>query len=378
MRIAVVNQHLRDVVGGSELQCHLIAAGLQQLGHEVHYVVPSARPDELDLSGLPYATLAVDQDPRVIARGCVSAGSEVVYWRRNRLGLGRFAEVLREAGVPLVFATAHVDDVHRWPQRDWPEASRFRDLVADARVRVAERASWSAFAAVAAVALQREDFRGLLPVEDQRLVRNILDPSWSEPQVEPAWSWPRPYVIWAGRLQRRKRPDELPALAAVLAEHGVDLVVAGAVADAHAARFVAGDDAPGNLHHVGLLSAEDLRAALAGAHALIMTAREEGMSNVMIQAWAMGTPVVSLSYDPDGLIARHGLGVVAGGDRHAFRAAAVDLALGDRADVVTRDAIVAFATRTFDAERSLRDLERLLRDVVARGVAVEGRRRGSG
>lgn len=379
MRVAVVNQHLRDVVGGSELQCHLIAAGLSGRGHDVRYVAPSERSEDLDLTGLPYGAIAVGDDPVALARACVVFDADVVYWRRNRLGLTEFAGRLAASRIPIVFATAHVDDVHRWPRRDWPTVSGPRDVVAELRVRVSERASWSAFGAVAAVALQREDFRGRLPVDDQRLVRNLIDPDWSRVgSVDADWAWPRPFVLWLGRIQRRKRPEELPELAIALAQHGVDVVVAGDAPDPGSARHVSGPGTPSNLHHVGLLPLDEVRAALSCARALVLTAREEGMSNAMLQAWALGVPVVSLSYDPDRIISQERLGIVADGDRQTFHEATAAVARGDAGlGVADADSIAAVAGRIFGAEENLSVLEQLLADVAGRAAASarrEGRR----
>lgn len=377
MRVAVVNQHLRDVVGGSELQCHLIAAGLAGRGHDVRYVIPSERFDDVDLTGLPYEAVAVADDPAALARACIAFDADVVYWRRNRRGLKRFAGHLAGPRIPIVFATAHIDDVHRWPIRDWPAVSGPRDVLAELRARASERASWSAFGAVAAVALQREDFRGRLPVDDQRLVRNLIDPDWPRAgPVSTVWAWPRPFVLWLGRIQRRKRPEELPELADALARHGVDVVVAGDAPDPGSARHVSGPGTPSNLHHVGLLPLEEVRAALSSARVLVLTAREEGMSNAMLQAWALGVPVVSLSYDPDRIISQERLGIVADGDRRVFHDATAAIARGDDGLGVADAATIAgVARRMFGAEENLGVLEQLLVD-VARRAAAPARREG--
>jgi glycosyltransferase involved in cell wall biosynthesis len=57
----------------------------------------------------------------------------------------------------------------------------------------------------------------------------------------------------------------------------------------------------------------DLHALYGNAVALVGTSTFEGFPNTFMEAWACGVPTLSLSVDPDGVIARYGLGAVAGG-----------------------------------------------------------------
>ena len=379
MRIAIVNQHPRDVTGGSELQCDLIARGLVRRGHAVRFVAVGARHSTVvgeRLDGLPYEAVRTGTDPEAIVALCRAHRADVIYWRMNRPGLGAVTRAAAAHAIPLVLAAAHVNDVTRWPTWDATFRSGPRHLVRELGRAVGHRRTWGALRHVAGIAAQRQDFLGRTPVRLERLVRNVFDASLLEhgPHELLAedgaegerWAWPRPYVAWVGNVKPRKRPEELLRLAGPLAEHGVDLLIVGALVDVRYEDLFGSGAAGPNVYALGGRPLGEVLAIVAGARALIVTAREEGFSNVLIQGWWQGTPVVSLGYDPDGLIARHDLGVVCGERRDVFRDAVVAAARSSGSSDPA--AIASFARRTFGVDENLDALEALFRDVIAGGV----------
>lgn len=364
MRIAIVNQHPADVVGGSELQCDLVARGLAARGHTVDYVAVTTGSATVTPVGLPYGFSRVPPDPAAIVAACAASSADIVYWRMNRLGLDRVVEGLARSGIPLVLAVAHIDDVTPWPTRPWPTAGSLRDRAHDLRVRVRERSTWRAFDDVAAIVSQRADLLGRAPVRDQRVVRNLMAAEGYD------FAWPRPYVAWIGSLQQRKRPELLPAIADAVAPAGADLLVAGEVREDRYRSLVESGLASPNLHHLGVVPQAEVIGLLAGARAVVVTAVEEGFANVLIQGWWHGTPAVTLSHDPDRLIAEHRLGAACDEDVPAFLAA-VGAAAGERVDAAAdRARIRTFARTEFDDGRALDALEATLVDVVARRRTV--------
>lgn len=373
LHVAVVNRHPSDTVGGSELQCDLFARGLVDRGHTVTYVALHAQartgaavpPERRSVDDPPYALVRLDaaatRDAQLITAAVRSSGADVVYWRYGREGLDVVAAGLAEGDdrIPVVLAVAHVDDVSRWITKPIVRGG-LRDRAADVRHRLRHRRSWRAFRHVAAVAAQREDFLGRVPVTLQRHVPNVV-----APQVTP-FVWPRPYVAWVANLKGRKRPEQLVPLARALATEGIDLLVAGGVQDERYRGLAEHDPKVPNLHPLGLLSPTGAAGLIAGARCLAVTARPEGLSNAMIQAWWHGVPTVSLDYDPDVTIATHGLGAVCGGDAAAFRAAVLDHADGG---VKGRDAgsrAQAYAQDRFAIGRNVALLEDLLLAVTLR------------
>lgn len=115
-------------------------------------------------------------------------------------------------------------------------------------------------------------------------------------------------VLWIGRVCQVKRPDRLLELARGCPDLSFDLVgpLQGELAQAisNQAKSI-----PNLILHGGQ-PREKVHQYYAGAALLCCTSDYEGFPNTFLEAWSHGLPVVS-TFDPDGVIVRHQLGVVA-------------------------------------------------------------------
>jgi glycosyltransferase involved in cell wall biosynthesis len=118
-------------------------------------------------------------------------------------------------------------------------------------------------------------------------------------------------VLWVGNIKRVKRPDRIFDVAAKLQQ--VRIHVAGGETRGEEAFYRtftrAAADASNVVFH-GRLPYGEASALYGRARVLLNTSDVEGFPNAYLQAWQNGVPVVTL-IDPDHLIAREGLGVVA-------------------------------------------------------------------
>ncbi len=356
MRIAVVNQHPSVALGGSETQCHLLASELGGRGHAVRYVAIGGVAPEFPSQ--PYEVVPVRPTSAALVRAVLEHRPDVVYWRAGTERLAASRRRLHAAGVPIVFAASHLNDVCRWstpPSARPPGPARLAEIVRD-RVRSA----WNHRAVLRAEGLvvNNEAQLDLVDVTPRRFIPNGVTTATTD------FFWPRPYVAWVANLKPDKRPEALLGLADALVDLDVDVVVAGKIQVESYRWFEEATRLPPNLHYLGKILPEQANGVLAGALLHVHTCRPEGFSNVFIQAWHLGRPSVSLGFDPEGVIGQLGLGAVTDDDEARFHAAVRRLVRDDAAREAAGERARAFARERFDTARNARALEAFLSEVV--------------
>jgi glycosyltransferase involved in cell wall biosynthesis len=112
-------------------------------------------------------------------------------------------------------------------------------------------------------------------------------------------------VLWVGRITEQKRVEWLLDIAERCPQMVFDMVGAGqSEYAASLTRRAAG--IPNVVMH-GRVPHEDVPRFYRQAAVLCCTSLYEGFPNTFLEAWSRGLPVVS-TFDPDGVIAKHGIG----------------------------------------------------------------------
>ena len=124
------------------------------------------------------------------------------------------------------------------------------------------------------------------------------------------------YVAWVGVLREHKRPDLLIEIARK--SPGVEFVVCGGVsvcrtAPGYSERVITELERLPNVNYLGHIAPARAVEIIGRAAMLLSTSDSEGFPSVFVEAWAHGTPVITLKVDPDHVITRHGLGINSGG-----------------------------------------------------------------
>jgi glycosyltransferase involved in cell wall biosynthesis len=123
---------------------------------------------------------------------------------------------------------------------------------------------------------------------------------------------PRPgaaRLLWLARIARVKRPDRYLDLAEACPDLQFDLV--GPLGDGdYPVAVVERARRLANVSVHGPAARGEVSDFLRRAACMVCTSDNEGFPNVFLEAWSHGLPIVS-TFDPDGLIASRGLGLVA-------------------------------------------------------------------
>ena len=316
LKVAIVNQHPADMLGGSEIQCDIIARGLTERGHQVDYLAVGGQSGR-DYQ-VPYGVHPVARRADAIADRVLLLKPDILYWRFNKHCFARSVARIRRAGIPVVFSVSHVRDVTRfffqpeaWGPPGWKSMRR------------AFKEGWrlyrehGGFAHVDALVSNNPDNLGRVKVRLQEYIPNsMLD-------ATRPFSWPRPYCLWVANIKNRKQPEKYVELARRLRDTGVDFLMVGQLQSRSYAALL--EQGPENFHYLGERDLFEVNGMLAGALFLVHTCLPEGFSNNFIQAWLQSRTVVSLAFDPGGILVARNLGIYAHGDMEAFVASVREL-----------------------------------------------------
>ncbi len=120
----------------------------------------------------------------------------------------------------------------------------------------------------------------------------------------------RKYIAWVGIFSQQKNLDVLVNIVNQLPK--IDFKIAGMEPtkgiDENAKKALNALSKHKNVQFVGYLNRTEIMDFLANAYALLNTSHYEGFSNTFLEAFAAGTPVISLNSDPDRILRKYKLG----------------------------------------------------------------------
>jgi glycosyltransferase involved in cell wall biosynthesis len=366
MRILVVNQHVQDVIGGSEIHSDIAARELHKRGHDVLYAVRYPRSAAYDV---PYHCVGVGK-PFVtqFAQIVRDFRPNIILWEANKRNLLVATLIAKRHHCKFVFHISHFSDTERWIaagtrifnniDREMPPLKRWLQRIKYLQWPLRSAWNYNGYYLIDGAISTQNELSNKLPVKRERKIYYAV-PVHDEPMF-----WPRPFVLWAARIQRKKNPEKYIALARHFADRGIDFLLAGEIQDERYAFLHDPGQLPDNLHYIGLKSPEQINGLLTNALFLVHTCNPEGFGLIYIQAWLHGKPTISLYHDPEGLIEAQQFGFLSRSEEQLQTD--VDRLLTDESlRRVMGDRAAQFAQANFTAEANGAEIEQFLQEIVA-------------
>ena len=321
MKIAFVNEGIYEYatksaegVGGIERDLWLLATALATAGWfpivGVRGTVEAGKQKIID--GVRYVGLGCGQALWAWHRLFSAERPNWLLWEGATHLLGPLVETAKFAGARTIFHTAFDTDVQ--PRQALCLRPRCWPLYA-----------WGLSRADVIFVQHQGQFSKLAPRWQLKasVLPKVCDPSnglYEKVVVKPQ-SLRAGYVAWVAMLRQPKRPELLIEIAR--RAPNISFVVCGGITS-HRSKLGYGErivdllrQLP-NVDYRGQLAADEAAQVIADAAVLLSTSEEEGFPNTFVQAWASGTPVVSLKVDPNGIIENERLGSVAGSIERAI------------------------------------------------------------
>jgi glycosyltransferase involved in cell wall biosynthesis len=296
-------------IGGVEWQTSLLARWLAARGHKVSLLTwDEGGPAEEHLNGvrvlkicrreagLPGVRFFYPKWTGLIA-GLRKADADVYYQNSGECVTGQIALWCQRQKKPFVFSAASDADC----RSDLPELKTRRERLL---YRYGLRRANS-------VVVQTKRQQELLNKTFGRnsLVIPMPCPSPESNRAQGSNALLAQRVLWVGRVCPVKRPERLLKIAAACPLLHFDLV--GPINPDEYGKSIEQDSrALPNLTLHGGVPRDRMGALYERASLLCSTSDYEGFPNTFLEAWSHGLPVVS-RFDPDGLIARKQMGLVA-------------------------------------------------------------------
>jgi len=294
-------------VGGAERYQWLMARALAAHGWEAVVAVRSGLPagERVRIDGVDFVGVGTRMYLPTLYRFFNEERPDWCFWFGSTHWLGPAAAVAASAGVGTVFSAQFDLDVR--PRQALSERRPFWRLYA-----------WG-LSASRKIFLQHRGQYLELPTQ-WRSKSHVMPGVVSVPESVQPHAARRPYVAWVGVLREPKRPDRLIEIARACPT--IDFVVCGGTSThrsprGYGERIVEALSRAPNITYLGHVPPQRAIDVIGNAALLLSTSDAEGFPSVFVEAWAHGTPVVSLKIDPDRVIERHGLGVMASSNAKA-------------------------------------------------------------
>lgn len=304
MKVVIINNHIKDFLGGSETQCNLISEHLTNNNITViYYAIDGSNDNKFtsnyNIKNTPinfrniYANLKIDKP-------------DIIYWRFGKTKLLNSILISKLLKVKFIFAVSGPIDYTILKKFNFRRKNLIKKILHYIYIDyivLLNIYNHIGFYLCDAVIYQLENQFNTIPCKSFYLIHNSCQDKTAN------FNWKNKYVVWVSNIKANKNPHYFIDLAKEYINSGYDFLMVGKVQDRKFEYLLGGKQGmPKNFYYIGEKSSAETNSIIEKSAFLVHTCNPEGFPNVFIQAWNFGKPTVSLFYDPDSFIEKNKLG----------------------------------------------------------------------
>lgn len=362
LKVIIINKHPQDSLGGSEIQCDIIASKLLAFGHDVVYIALKGKGSYKT----EYPVIKVALKGRDIANLVIKEKPDIVYWRHNKKVFYSSVKRIKKAGIPVIFAVSHIGDTKKWRSLKGNKKSLFDIRYYASNFYLIIKAYWNhkGFKYIDGLTVNNKSHLSLLNVKLKEYIPNSNTTSLEK------FQWNKPYIVWVANLKARKRPEIYIELAKKLSTHNIDFLMIGNIQHKDYEYIRHRENLPNNLHYLGSKSVLEVNGVIKNSICLVHTCKPEGFPGNFIQSWLQGKPTVSLEFDPGGLIESKKMGFVSGNNMDQFIADTKKLIEDEELRQQLGENAYKYAMKHHNPETNVKKLLSFMREILDKQMVI--------
>jgi glycosyltransferase involved in cell wall biosynthesis len=313
--IALYNYHPLDALGGSEIQCEILARGLNKRLFNVHYLSPfKINSPCVKMHG--YKLIHIGKEADDMIQYCLKNNIGLVYIRSYKRNCLELITKLKSKNITCIFAVSALHDFSYKTVLDnkilSPKAV-IKGLIKCFGIFTTRKAISKADLITS---LNEKYLPDLLNLNDNvYYIPNSMDVNFEQKDFQRK----RPYCIWVANLKDVKQPDLFYRLAMENSHLDIDFIMVGRFhSEFSHYSYLLKDKAKNNFMYLGEKSPSEVNVIMSGALFHVHTCKPEGFGNVFIQAWLQGRPSLSFEFDPGGCLTSQNIGFCCDGNWESF------------------------------------------------------------